>query len=187
MFIYSTYFASLRRFIYYSLRVYSLLNFKYCLFCVYIYLCDFAKRCPLSQCSRNKTRGLAVLLGVNWEPRPRPIRGSVASLFCVKTRGVGRGDFVTLVRVLCPKALQGQRIFLWPRRAKSMRWLIITTLLAELGGSDWLVISFMAGEGESWLLGVDRLETQYRHLVWNPDRYIYSLETVIGYCASLFK
>ena len=64
-FIYSTYFASLRRFIYYSLRVYSLLNFKYCLFCVYIYLCDFAKRCPLSQCSRNKTRGLAVLLGVN--------------------------------------------------------------------------------------------------------------------------
>ena len=111
MFIYSTYFASLRRFIYYSLRVYSLLNFKYCLFCVYIYLCDFAKRCPLSQCSRNKTRGLAVLLGVNWEPRPRPIRGSVASLFCVKTRGVGRGDFVTLVRVLCPKAVQSQRIF----------------------------------------------------------------------------
>ena len=35
------------------------------LLCIYIYLCDFAKRCPLSQCSRNKTRGLAVLLGVN--------------------------------------------------------------------------------------------------------------------------
>ena len=38
MFIYSTYFAPLRRFIYYSLRAYSLFYFKYCLFCVYIYL-----------------------------------------------------------------------------------------------------------------------------------------------------
>ena len=148
MFIYSTYFASLRRFIYYSLRVYSLLNFKYCLFCVYIYLCDFAKRCPLSQCSRNKTRGLAVLLGVNWEPRPRPIRGSVASLFCVKTKGVGRGDLSLWLEFYVRKHCKVREFFLWPRRAKSMRWLIITTLLAELGGSDWLVISFMAGEGE---------------------------------------
>ena len=38
VFIYSTYFALLRRFIYYSLRVYSLFYFKYCLFCVYIYI-----------------------------------------------------------------------------------------------------------------------------------------------------
>ena len=88
-----------------------------------IYLCDFAKRCPLrfllkhghrpcsSQCSRKKTRGLAVLLGVIWELWPRPIRGWVASLFWVKTRGVGRGDFVTLVRVSCQKAVQSQRIF----------------------------------------------------------------------------
>ena len=38
MFIYSTYFACLRRFIYYSLRVYSLVYFTYCLFCVYIYI-----------------------------------------------------------------------------------------------------------------------------------------------------
>ena len=58
-----------------------------------------------------KNRGLGVLLGVGREPRPRPIRGWVASLFCVKTRGVGRGDFVTLVRVLCQKAVQSQRIF----------------------------------------------------------------------------
>ena len=41
MFIYSTYFAPLRRFIYYSLRVYSLFYFKYCLFCVYIYIYKF--------------------------------------------------------------------------------------------------------------------------------------------------
>ena len=81
---------------------------------IYIYLCDFAKRCPLSfrlntditrvQASvaakkkTKKNRGLAVLLGVSREPRPRPIRGWVAFLFCVKTRVVGRGDFVTLIR-----------------------------------------------------------------------------------------
>ena len=34
----------------------------------------------------------------------------VAFLFCVKTRGVGRGDFVALIRVLCQKAVQSQRI-----------------------------------------------------------------------------
>ena len=64
-----------------------------------------------SQCSWKKTRGLAVLLGVSREPRPRPICGGVADLFCVKTRGVGRGDFVTLIRVSCQKAVQSQRIF----------------------------------------------------------------------------
>ena len=62
-------------------------------------VCDLAKRCPLrfrlntaitSQCSQKKTRGLAVLLGVSREPRPRPIDGWEADLFCVKTRGVGR-------------------------------------------------------------------------------------------------
>ena len=58
-----------------------------------------------------KNRGLAVLLGVSWEPRPRPIRGLVASLFCVKNSGVGRGDFVTLIRVIRRKAVQSQRIF----------------------------------------------------------------------------
>ena len=60
---------------------------------------------------RKKTRGLAVLLGVSREPRPSPIRGWVADLFCVKARGVGRGDFVTLIRVSCKKVVQRQRIF----------------------------------------------------------------------------
>ena len=92
---------------------------------IYIYLCDFAKRCPLSFClnvtgiarvqarvqGREKTSGLVVLLGVSREPRPKPIRGWVADLFRVKTRGVGRGDFVTLIRVSCQKAVQSQRIF----------------------------------------------------------------------------
>ena len=88
-----------------------------------ICLCDFAKRCLLSfrlntgiahvQASvfGKKTRGRAILRSVSREPRHRPIRGGVASLFCVKTRGVGRGDFVTLIRVLCQKAVQSQRIF----------------------------------------------------------------------------
>ena len=67
-----------------------------------------------SQCSRKKktkNRGLAVLLGVSREPRPRPIRGWVADLFGAKTSGAGRGDFVTLIRVSCQKAVQSQRIF----------------------------------------------------------------------------
>ena len=88
-----------------------------------IRLCDFAKRCLLSvrlntgiarvQASvfGKKTRGHAILRSVSREPRHRPTRGGVASLFCVKTRGVGRGDFVTLIRVLCQKAVQSQRIF----------------------------------------------------------------------------
>ena len=58
-----------------------------------------------------KKRGIAVLLGVSKVPRPRPIRGCVADLFCVKTKGVGRGDIVTLSRVPCQKAVQSQRIF----------------------------------------------------------------------------
>ena len=63
------------------------------------------------QCSRKKKQGLAVSLGVNREPRLRPIRGWVADLFCVKSRGVMRGDFVILIRVSCQKAVQSQRIF----------------------------------------------------------------------------
>ena len=55
--------------------------------------------------------GLGVLLGVRRVPRARPIRGWLASLFGVKTRGVGRGDFATLIRVLCQKAVQSQRMF----------------------------------------------------------------------------
>ena len=47
------------------------------------------------QASVAKNRGLGVWLGVGREPRPRPIRGWVADLFCVKRRGVGRGEFVT--------------------------------------------------------------------------------------------
>ena len=93
-------------------------------------LCDFAKRCPLSfrlntsetrvhagvagktkNKKQNKNRGLAVLLGVSRESRLRPIRGWVVPLFCVKTRGVGRGDFVTLIGVSSQKAVQIQRIF----------------------------------------------------------------------------
>ena len=86
-------------------------------------MCDFAKRCPLSfrlntviarvqaSVAGKKTRRLAVLLGVSSEPGPRPIRNGVADLFCVRTSGVGRGDFVTLIRVSCQKPVQSKRIF----------------------------------------------------------------------------
>ena len=89
--------------------------------------------CP-SQCRRRKPEGLAVLLGVSREPRPTPIRGWVANLFCVKTKGVGREDFVTLIRDSSEKAVrQNQGIFLLASPAKSMLWLRIITLLVELG------------------------------------------------------
>ena len=50
-----------------------------------------------SRCSRKKkkNRGLAVLLGVSREPRPRPIRGWEADLFGAKTRGQG-GEILLL-------------------------------------------------------------------------------------------
>ena len=88
-----------------------------------IYRCDFAKRCPLSfllntvisrvqvRVAGKKTRELAVLLGVSREPRPRPIRGWVADLFGAITGGVGRGDFVTLIKVSCQKTVQLVREF----------------------------------------------------------------------------
>ena len=40
-----------------------------------------------------KTKGLGVLVGVSREPRPRAIRGWVAHLFFVKTRGGREGRF----------------------------------------------------------------------------------------------
>ena len=68
--------------------------------------------CSSGSVAEKKPKELAVLLGVSREPRPSPIRGWAAALFCVKTRGVGRGDFDTLIRVLCQKAtVQSQRIF----------------------------------------------------------------------------
>ena len=88
-----------------------------------IYRCDFAKRCPVDffldtgisrvqagVAEKKKNRGLTVLLGVSREPRPRPIRGWEADLFGAKTRS-GRGDFVTLIRVSCQKAVQLVREF----------------------------------------------------------------------------
>ena len=66
------------------------------------------------RCSREKKKQAACCLatvGVSREPRHRPIRGWVADLFGAKIRGVGRGDFVTLIRVSCQKAVQLVRAF----------------------------------------------------------------------------
>ena len=73
---------------------------------------------------KKKTRGLDVLLGVSREPRPIPNCGWLAGFFFyVKPSGVGRGDFVTLIRVSSQKAVQSQGIL--PAR------LIFIMLLAE--------------------------------------------------------
>ena len=88
-----------------------------------ICLCDFAKRCLLSlrlntgiarvQASvfGKKTGGVPSCEVSAESPGPDlSMGGGVASLFCVKSRGVGRGDFVALIRVLRQKAVQSQRI-----------------------------------------------------------------------------
>ena len=49
--------------------------------------------------------------------------GGLLAFLCVKSRGVGRGDFVTLIRVSSQKAVQSQGIF--PAR------LVFIMLLAE--------------------------------------------------------
>ena len=43
--------------------------------------------------TEKKNRGLAVLLGVSREPRPRPIRGWVADLFLCENQGGREGRF----------------------------------------------------------------------------------------------
>ena len=42
---------------------------------------------------KKQNRGLAVLLGVGRDQRPRPNCGWLADLFCVKRRGGGEGRF----------------------------------------------------------------------------------------------
>ena len=116
---------------------------KSSLFWPYNHLCEFA-----------------ILLGVSREPRPTPIRGWVGNLFCVKTRGVGRGVLSLWLEFQVRKqSCKIKEFFLLAIPAKSLLWLIIITLLAELGGSDWLVISVMGGEAEYLLLGLGCLET----------------------------
>ena len=157
------------------------------LFWPYNHLCEFAKGCPLTfrlntgvqaSVAGKKPGGLAILLGVSREPRPTPIRGWVANLFCVKTRGVGRGVLSLWLEFQVRKqSCKIKEFFLLASPAKSLLWLIIITLLAELGGSDWLVISVMGGEAECLLLGLGCLETEYRHLVWNSHRHVNPLFT----------
>ena len=53
------------------------------------------------------------MLGVRRELWPRPNYGWLVDLYCDKSRGLGRRNFVTLIRVSSQKAAQSQGIFLW--------------------------------------------------------------------------
>ena len=83
------------------------------------FLCsDYAKRCLLSFCLNTgdtlvqaENQGVCHLARCQLRAQAQTYPKWVASLFCVKTRGLGRGDSVTLIRVLCQKAVQSQRIF----------------------------------------------------------------------------
>lgn len=91
--------------------------------------------------------------------------------FCVKRRGVGR-RFWHFDKIL---------------RAESKinaLTLIIRMLLAQLWVSDWLVVSVIGRGGGVSSCSLDLaqcLETEYRHLVSNPDRYIKRLLIILSY------
>lgn len=101
-----------------------LVRFELC-FQKYIYMCDFVKKGPnkgfrlntgialvhSSQCRRKKDHGACRLARRQKRAQAKTYHRWVAFLFCAKTRGLGRGDFVTLIIVLSQKARQSQEIF----------------------------------------------------------------------------
>ena len=57
-------------------------------------------------------------------------------VFCENQGGIG-GEILSLrLEFYVRKQCKVREFFLWPRPVKSMRLLIINTLLVELGGSD---------------------------------------------------
>ena len=85
-------------------------------------MCDFAKRCLLSfrlntgiarvQASvAGKNQGACRLPRCQLKAQAQTYTWVGGFLVLCENQGVGRGDFVTLVRVLCQKAVQSQRIF----------------------------------------------------------------------------
>ena len=92
----------------------------------FIHLCDFAKRCLLrfrlntgiasvqASVARKKSGGLASCWVSAESPGPDLSVGGWLPYFVWKPVGVGREDFVTLIRVLCQKAVQSQRINFFP-------------------------------------------------------------------------
>ena len=92
------------------------------------YLCDFTERCPLSFFlnmgipvfkpvqPEKKTGGLASCQVSGESPGPELTMGGWLAFFFffflrVKSRGVGRGNFVTLIRISRQKAVQSQGVF----------------------------------------------------------------------------
>ena len=97
-----------------------------------------------SQCSRKKTPGLAVLLGVS-SPDPDLSMGGWLTCLVWKPGEKGGETLSLWLEFHVRKQCKVREFFLRVRPAKSMRWLIIITLLAELtshklhGWGGWLV------------------------------------------------
>ena len=115
---------------------------------------------------KQKKEGPCVWLRVSREPR---LAGFFVSQVGGREERFCRFDY----RVSSQFVVQSQGIFPvgCANPTKSMLWLIIIMLIAELRGSDWLVVNVMGWDGEFLLFGLGCLETECRHLVSNSVRY----------------
>ena len=70
------------------------------------------RRCPCSsQCSPEKNQGAWRLARCQQRAQAQTYPWVGGFLVLCENQGVGRGGFVTLIRVLCQKAVQSQIIF----------------------------------------------------------------------------
>ena len=115
---------------------------------------------------KKKKEGPCVWLRVSREPR---LAGFFVSQVGGREERFCRFDY----RVSSQFVVQSQGIFPvgCANPTKSMLWLIIIMLIAELRGSDWLVVNVMGWDGEFLLFGLGCLETECRHLLSNSVRY----------------
>ena len=89
---------------------------------MYVCLCDFAKRCPLSFCLNTgiarvqgsvagKTQEAWRLARCQQRAQAQTYPWVEGFVVLFENQGGREGRFVTLVRVLCQKAVQSKRIF----------------------------------------------------------------------------
>ena len=118
-------------------------------------MCDFAKRFPhrpcSRQCSRKKKQGACCLAGCQLRAQAQTYPWVGCFLVLSENQGGRERRFCQFwSEFYVRKQCKVREFFLWPRPAKSMRWLIIITLLAEPWGK-WLTSHKLHG-WEGWVM-----------------------------------